>query len=296
MKASFDKLRMSGFYTLSFTLSLSKGATLIISLWLTQYATAIEPTEKSEPVVSINLCTDQWLILFQDKHTSYYFSPLALNKGYNYLYSQVKKTQVILPSLDALILLNPSLILASQYSDKNLIHGLNNFGLSFAIIEPVTNFEGIRRNISRIGKLINKMDKANLLLHDFNKRLTIVAKDAKNRPNQTAIFYAPNGFTHGEGTIYNAILEASGLTNLATELGVKGHGYLSLETLLWNNPDIIILEDDFSNNDSLSQQMLKHPALNRLLNQSRLIFVNANKLSCAGFGSLLAAEQIMEQR
>ncbi|MCY4044765.1 MAG: ABC transporter substrate-binding protein [Cellvibrionales bacterium] len=218
---------------------------------------------------------------------------MAPQKSYNYLYREVKKNQIIKPQLDALLTLKPSLVLAGSHTKKSLLHGLGNLGLSTVIIEPAYTFEGIRENL---GKLLNQEKKAASLLREFDTRLDLLSDQSKGKPDQTAIFYAPNGFTHGRGTMYDAILSAAGLSNLAAELGIQGHGYISLETLLWYEPDIIILEDDFSENHSLSQQMLNHPALKRALLQSRLIYVNANKLRCPDFSSLLAVEQILEQR
>ncbi len=249
---------------------------------------------QQKTLVSINLCADQYLLLFPHNQPVYY-SPLAADIDYNYLASNVKKSQTIQPQLDRILLKHPEKVFASPYSDTYLLHGLKNAGIETVVIPNASNFEGIKNNIALIASAIHEEAKGQQIIDALDEQLEEIQSRVRNRPHESALFYAPNGFTHGGGTIYQAILNQAGLTNLAAKLGIEGHGYLSLEKLLWYQPHYLIIEDNLDSNHSEAQALLSHPALSNQHFNATLIFVQGNLLSCPGFGSLLALEQIVNQ-
>ena len=138
--------------------------------------------------------------------------------------------------------------------------------------------------------------KGGRIVNDLRERLKASKDVVQYNSRHSAIIYAPNGFTHGTDTIYNEILKAAGLRNLAAERGIVGDGYLSIEDLILNPPDYLIFEDNNpSSRHSLAQSLLSHPALKVLRKTSKVLTLNANLFSCAGPSSFIALEKIIEQ-
>lgn len=264
---------------------------LFLPVWLFFLTHTLQEVKAAPTAVSINLCTDQLLLAFRDA-MPIRLSPLAIEPAYNYLSQSVSPWMVVQPKLDDLILVAPKVVFAGAYSDKYLLSALPVMGIPVEVLPMANDFEQVRENIRRMGDVLSQRGIANRLIQALNERLGAIPRVATSR---TALFYAPNGFTHGKGTIYDEILARAGLQNLASLQGIEGHGYLPLEVLIWHTPDYLILEDAGTGHPSMAQRLLHHPAIEKISKAMKVLSVDANLFSCAGFSSVLALQQIVGQ-
>jgi iron complex transport system substrate-binding protein len=104
----------------------------------------------------------------------------------------------------------------------------------------------------------------------------------------------PGGFTVGANTLADELIRLAGLRNVAAENGLDRWGSLSLETLLVNRPDMLILTGYRRDERSLANLVLEHPALERLASRIPTATVAARHWSCELPESLQSAD-ILQQ-
>ena len=85
------------------------------------------------------------------------------------------------------------------------------------------------------------------------------------------------------------MLRLAGLSNVTAERGLDRWGSLSMEALLRSSPDLIVLTGYRSNQPSLANAVLEHPALQALRATQRTVTVHTALWACGLPGSIAAA-------
>jgi len=102
------------------------------------------------------------------------------------------------------------------------------------------------------------------------------------RPEKSVIVYSPNGYTIGSNTLENDILKQAGYRNLAAEMGIDGFQQISLESLIAAKPDLLYIDNNVINSDSLASAYIAHPALEHAVAQKHQISIPTPLRICAG--------------
>ncbi len=91
-----------------------------------------------------------------------------------------------------------------------------------------------------LGEQISEQKRAAKLIRQMRDELANLQVIPKEQQKRAVVYYA-NGYTAGQQTIVNAILNLAGVINVAAELNVDFVSPLSLEQLLASKPDILLL-------------------------------------------------------
>ena len=78
---------------------------------------------------------------------------------------------------------------------------------------------------------------------------------------------------------------------MGAELGIKNIGYLPMEVLVKQPPELLIVNDYENNYPSLGQQMLSHPALKKAT-MEHTMKISGRRLSCATPDYALVVKEI----
>ncbi len=228
---------------------------------------------KPQRIVSINLCTDQLLMLIAERKHIASVSYLAAKKNSSAMYLEAKGIKANHGRAEDILLMKPDLILAGTYTSRPAVFLLNRLGFNIIELPVARNLDDIRQNIKTIANAVGEVEKGEQLLAAFNQRLAqVLAARPKQRP--IAVFYRENGYTTGSNTLANTLLETAGFINLATQLGISGSGYLSLETLIAEDPRIIISGKQRSQNGSIARAAFQHPAFKKFITQKQIINIS----------------------
>ena len=121
--------------------------------------------------------------------------------------------------------------------------------------------EDIKANIRTIGYAIGEDANAEALVHHMEHHLAqIQASLPKDRKPLRVMSYE-GGSTGGANTLFDDMLQAVGVINIATEQGITGFRQISSEQLIRWNPDVIITSAD---RDALAEarlHLLQDPAV-----------------------------------
>jgi len=209
------------------------------------------PASASAPerVVSLNLCTDQTLVLLApDKVAA--LSPLARDPALSFVASEAERFPSVRPYAEPVLRLNPDLVLAGAFGAQAALAQLERHGIPVLRVGLPTDFEGVRAETRRLAKALGVPERGEALIADMDARLASIPRPSHS---PRVLVWEPRGYTAGPGTLADAVLGAAGLRNASDGSRV------GLETLVANPPDLLIVPSP-SAFPSLATDLLRHPA------------------------------------
>jgi iron complex transport system substrate-binding protein len=149
-------------------------------------------------------------------------------------------------STEAIVALEPDLVLAAEINPPELVKQLEDLGLTVYYLKNPTTIEEMYTNLEIVARLTGQ-DAAGLV--DALKA-RVAAVDEKIAPisARPSIFYeidasdASKPYTYGPGTFGDLLIERAGGFNVGSELS-DPYPQISLEQLVVSNPSIIVLGD-----------------------------------------------------
>ena len=246
-------------------------------LFITPMSLSAPPTR----VVSINLCSDQLLLLLAHPEQIASVSRLSLEPNSSYMAGMAARYPVNDAKLEQLLLLEPDLILAEGFTSPSFVRLLKHFGLRVAIVPNSFDLKGIRRNIRLVAGLLGNQAKGESLISEMDLRIQKIA-DLLPPARPKAIFYQPRGYTSGLDTLQDTAMSHAGWRNLSRELGVNGYANIELESLLAAGPDRLFTSAYAPGTHSVAQRQLSHPALNRITGGRPMIEIPYRYWICGG--------------
>ncbi len=151
-------------------------------------------------------------------------------------------------SAEAIVALNPDLVLAAEINSPELVKQLEDLGLTVYYLNNPVTLEGMYDNLVLVAQLTGHVEEANALVDSLKAR--VAAVDEKIMPLSSAIsvFYeidasdASKPYTYGPGTFGDLLITRAGGSNVAGSLA-DAYPQISLEQLIVANPGVIILGD-----------------------------------------------------
>ena len=256
---------------------------------------ADEANAKPQRIVSLNLCTDQLVLMLAKAPNIAAVSYLSHDPVNSYMASAARDFPVTHGRVEEILSLEPDLILAGRFTSQGSVAFLKRTGYRVVILDLPEDFPGIRAQIRHLAAVLEEEERGNALLSDMDRRLER-ARLAAPADQRTAAFYLPNGYTAGSGTSVHSILTAAGFRNKVAELGVTGTAVLPMERLLASSPEVLILSSFGDGGGSIAEEGLRHPAFARLMKGKTLIRVPTRLWVCPGPMLAEAVELLMEAR
>ena len=211
-------------------------------------------------VVSLNVCTDQLALLLGDPGQVVSVSALAHDPRTAAMADAARDVPANSGAAEEVVLLSPDLILAGTYTTRATVTILRDLGYRVELFAPANSLDEARATILRMGTVLGHPDRAARVVADFDARLADLRAEDGPRP-RVALYYAL-GSTAGRDTLPGDILDAAGMDNIATERGLPYGGALPLETLLLDNPDLVLIGRPYGGH-AQATALLQHPALTR---------------------------------
>ena len=246
---------------------------------------------KPSRIVSLNLCTDQLLLLLADRSRIASLSFLARDRGLSYMADAAAGIPANYGSAEEVLALHPDLIVAGRYAAGPAIALLRRLGFAVLDLPLADTMAEVRTQVRLLAAAIDESGRGERLLAGWDARLAAIHVGAgKTMPG--AAIYQASGIVIGRNSLANELLQTAGLRNLATELGLPDSGYLPLEVLLSHPPDLLVLDDYRPDLPSLGEQLLRHPALQAMAARRRTVAMPSRLWVCAGPGLAEAAERL----
>ena len=229
----------------------------------------------ADHVVSLNLCTDQMLVLLAPEKVTA-LSLLARDPALSFVAPEAAHLPVVRASAEAVIRLHPDLILAAPYGAQTTVNLLEQEGLRVLRIKLAQDFAGIREQTRALAAALGAPQRGEAMIAAMDSLLA--ALPHRSRPER-ALVWEPRGFTAGPGTLMDAVLHAAGYAN-------AGDGQrVGFEALLRHPPDLLVVPAT-PEYPSLATALLDHPAIRGI---PRLAIPPALTLCAGPFNARAAA-------
>jgi len=213
-------------------------------------------------VASMNLCTDQLLMLIADPDQIVSVSILARDPALSPLHALAEGLPVNHARAEEIFVTHPDVVLADVWSNAGVVAMLRRLGLDVEQLDPGSSLDSIRARITAVGRITGHPERAAQLLAAFDARLAAIARPA---PGLRAAVYGSGGFGYGPATLEGQILALAGFENVVSGPGLDYGGPVPLERLIMLQPDLVIAgSDGMGRGTSRAQMALSHPALRAL--------------------------------
>ena len=232
-------------------------------------------TNPQSRVITTNICIDSLVVALIGTKNLVAVSTLADDDRYSHISDKVKTLQKVTFNAEMIYSLDPSLVLASNFSSAKTKSALKKLGVNVRLISFARSVKDIEKNIFILGKLLNAESKA----QELTRLLKSPRVNAKHVKQLIALQYSTNRFVHGHNSLISSIIRRSGFKSYSEFLGYNEGRYISAEALVKSAPDVLILDSDksFSNKSGSTRY---HPALLKGKSKTKALFIETKHWSC----------------
>jgi len=187
----------------------------------------------------------------------------------------------------------PDMVIVSSFSREETRRMLARHGCAVLRFEGFTGIADIQSNIRALGYVLGLDQEAEALTCEMDARLAKVAAGGAKRRAWRLLHYEV-GRTSGAQTTFDSLLSSVGARNAAAEAGVRGSQAMTIEQLLIEDPDALVMGVAPGKEDVARQRLLQTPGLTslRAVRNDRLIFVPSGWLLSTSHHIVRAAEYI----
>ncbi len=137
-------------------------------------------------IVSTNLCIDTLAVALIGAENLLAVSSVADDKKYSTIADRIKNTKKTSFNAEQIYSLNPSMVLASNFSSLKTRRALEKLGIKVELVEYAQSIDDLKRNINQMGTLLRATEKAKTLIQKFEEFPAPVG--FRDKSNGLAIF------------------------------------------------------------------------------------------------------------
>jgi iron complex transport system substrate-binding protein len=148
-------------------------------------------------------------------------------------------------NLEAIVTLQPDLVLAGGINPPELIAALEELGLTVYYVSNPTTLEEMYTRLEIVGQLTGHTTESAALVESLQARVSAVEENLLLRSQNPTVYYeldAAPYYTAGPGSFVDMLIQRAGGTNIGATLQGEW-AIISLEELLVQDPAFIILGD-----------------------------------------------------
>lgn len=252
---------------------------VLLSLLL---ATPLFAQQQPQRIVSMNLCTDQLLLLLVEPRRIASLSYFATNPDYSWLAAQAEGIPANRGQAEEVLAFEPDLILTSQFSATLAANLLERLGHPVQRLGFAASADEVYAQIRHVATLTGSTAQAEHVIGELQTAIRREQQTLLPRlQGKSAVFFASNGFSYGADSLQHEFLTSLGLRNIAAEAGLYGPAQLPLELLLTAAPDFLFTDRRTRLDAQLAHPLLHHPALAALSRNTRVLELPDTLFQCA---------------
>lgn len=239
--------------------------------------------EAPQRIVSMNLCTDQLLLLLVERERIASLSFLASDPAFSSLAAQAQGIATNRGQAEEVLGFAPDLVLTNQFSATLAANLLERLGHPVQRLGFAATIADVYAQMREVAALTADAARGEALVAELQS--AIAGERERLLPQlrgKRAVFFSSNGFSYGANSLQHDFLESLGLRNVAADAGLYGPAPLPLELLLAAEPDYIFVDRRGQLDAQLAHPLLQHRALAALTQRARMIDLPDKLFQCGG--------------
>jgi iron complex transport system substrate-binding protein len=206
-------------------------------------ATGTDVTVEGEPkrivTLSPSAAQTMWEIGGKDK-------VVGVTKHATYLDGAESKTNVSGSGMttvvaEKVVSLKPDLVLAPNVVPDQTVKQLRSAGLTVYKFRESKSIDDVYAKTNLTGRLTGECSGASETVAWMKDRVSTVREAVKGEQSPRVLYAMGGGYTAGEGTFIDEIIETAGGTNVAAEAGIQGYKKISNEVVVDRDPQWILV-------------------------------------------------------
>lgn len=239
--------------------------------------TTVTVDEEPERVVVIGPSAAQvmWEIGAQEKVVG-----MPVGRYTSYLNGSESRTNVVdsrlQPVREKVVGLDPDLVLAPNIVQNDTVENLRSAGLTVYRFEAAKSFDDVTAKTELTGRLVGEFESAAEVSAQTQGTVTAVEDAVEGRERPRAYYPLGDGFTAGNNTFINDIIQSAGATNIAADVIEGYQPPINAETVVDKDPQWLIVQEGFPvpSNDAVNSTTA--------VRENQIVRVNGNYINQPG--------------
>lgn len=252
-------------------------ATAVLAVVVAGSAARAEPHR----VVSLNPCLDAILVAVADRDqiaavSHFSHDPATTSAG---------RAGLSLPftygSAEEVVALRPDLVLAPRYSAQATLAALGRLKVRTVLFDVPDTVDQNLDQVMQVARAVGHPERGRALVGRIRAAIAAAAP-APGTPRLTAITFQAGGFATAPHTMLDDMMRRTGFDNQAERYGVRLTGYVPLESLIANPPQVLLAGEPEPGAPSWADRVLSHPALADLKGRTFRAVLPRRETFCGG--------------
>jgi iron complex transport system substrate-binding protein len=235
-----------------------------------------------ERVVSINVCTDQYLLALADPGQIAALSPYAADRGLAFFAERADGIPTTSGAAEAVLAVDPDLVLTGTFTKRATRAMLERLGYRVLEVPPARTWQDVRETTRLVAAALGHPDRAERWIAALDAALAHAREAGAGGARLRALNYQRRGYTTGADTLMARLFGLAGLANAAEEAGIESVRQLSLESVVRLRPDLLVFDRPDIELTDIGSDLLRHPALDRAIPGGRQIVLPQHLTVCGG--------------
>jgi iron complex transport system substrate-binding protein len=232
-------------------------------------------------VASINVCTDQLLLTLADPAQIAGLSPYSRDAARSWAAAEASRYPKLSGEAEDVLMLKPDFVVAGRFTKRATREMLKQQGFRVEEFDAARSVDDTKRQITRMGELVGHPDRAAATIGRIDAAV-VRARDTVAKKSLRVLALSRRGWVSGSESMTSSLLATVGLSNAASQLGLKLGGLTSLETIVNVKPDLILLSEGGDFAEDQGRALLLHPALQELYPPDKRIVIPERLTVCGG--------------
>lgn len=208
--------------------------------------TKLNFVESPKRIISLSSSVDEILLDMLPAERIAALTNLADDPGISSTTEKAKavKQRVQSKNVEAILALNPDLVLMPDWLGSEKVQGLRDVGIKVYVYKTPVTLTDIQKSIIEIAIVVDAREQGDKLVLAMQNKLENVQQKLKNLPpdkKQVVVPLSLMGAFGGKGTTFDDICKYANVTNGISVAGIDKNAVIAKEKIVEINPDAFIL-------------------------------------------------------
>ncbi len=247
----------------------------ILAIFVASQSASAKEKKFGNGIVSTNLCIDALLIALIGTKNVLAVSSVAGDPRYSLIAGEVKSLKKVNFNAESIYALNPSLVLASNFSSPKTRLALTKLNVEVKMVNYAQSIKDVENNLRYLGEVLGASAKAAEII----KKIQATKRKYKNTLTLEALQYSANRYVNGQHSLISDILRRSGFIRPSQMSENPQAGFLSSEFIIKAEPQLLLLDkNEISSKNGKNTRY--NNALYKLSDQTSIIHIDQKQWTC----------------